>query len=342
MEITQKVREMTGIAPDTIPYSDLVEAEEPVVLKGVLGDWPLVKAGLESAETAMAYMQGFDAGRQVVMYTLPYEANGRLFYTEDMSGPNYQPVQASFNDFLDAVRGQLGQPEPLTHYIGSRDANMYFPGLRDENDLPLGHPMFEHGNLLVSVWMGSKSTAAAHYDVSHNLACCMVGKRRFTLFPPEAVHCLYPGPLEPTPGGQVLTMVDFKNPDLEKYPRFEEAVAMGQVADIEPGDILYFPALWWHQVEALAPFNIMVNYWWNDVPLHIDDPQSSLMMAMLSLRDRPEQEKKAWQEIFNYYVFGDADTVRDHLPEHTHGALGPMDAMTARRLRAQILRSLNR
>jgi len=63
---------------------------------------------------------------------------------------------------------------------------------------------------------------------------------------------------------------------------------------------------------------------------------------LLSLRDRPEQEKRAWRAVFDYYVFGPADRAGAHLPEAARGNLGPMDEMKARRLRALLLRKLNR
>jgi hypothetical protein len=202
--------------------------------------------------------------------------------------------------------------------------------------------MFADNRPLMSIWIGNRTVASAHFDMTHNLACCMVGRRRFSLFPPEQVHNLYPGPLDPTPGGQAITMVDFAAPDFERYPRFREALAAGQVADIEPGDVLFYPAMWWHHVQALDSFNAMINYWWTTTPRFMDSPQTTLMHALLSLRDRPPQEKSAWRELFNYYVFGEAGRAAEHLPEHARGNLGPMDDLKARRLRAFLIGRLNR
>jgi hypothetical protein len=129
-----------------------------------------------------------------------------------------------------------------------------FPGLRAENDLGLD-PMFGAEPPIVSIWIGNRTTASAHYDMSNNIACLRGGHRRFTLFPPDQVANLYPGPLEPTPGGQVVSMVDFAIRISIAIPRFAEALAAGQVAELEPGDVLFYPALWWHHVEALDPFN---------------------------------------------------------------------------------------
>jgi hypothetical protein len=178
--------------------------------------------------------------------------------------------------------------------------------------------------------------------MSNNIACCLVGRRRFALFPPEQIENLYPGPLEPTPGGQVVTMTDIDAPDFERFPRLREALAAGEVAELEPGDALFYPAMWWHQVNALEPFNVMINYWWNTSPQYMDTPQNALLHALLCLRDRPEQEKRAWRAMFDYYVFGPADRAGAHLPEAARGSLAPMDEMKARRLRAWLLQRLNR
>ncbi|MBW8881588.1 MAG: cupin-like domain-containing protein, partial [Asticcacaulis sp.] len=193
-----------------------------------------------------------------------------------------------------------------------------------------------------SLWIGSRTTATAHYDMSHNIAVCAAGRRRFALFRAEQVENLYPGPLEPTPGGQVVSMVDFRNPDFERYPRFREALASAQVAELEPGDVLFYPALWWHHVEALAPFNVLANFWWNTTPAYMDTPMNAMLLALLSVRDRPQAEKESWRAMFDYYVFAPADKAGAHLPEHAQGPLGPMTEMTARRLRATLLNKLNR
>jgi hypothetical protein len=74
----------------------------------------------------------------------------------------------------------------------------------------------------------------------------------------------------------------------------------------------------------------------------MDTPQNTLMHALLSLRDRPQQEKRAWRAVFDYYVFGPAERAGEHLPEAARGNLGPMDEMKARRLRTLLMRKLNR
>jgi ribosomal protein L16 Arg81 hydroxylase len=137
-------------------------------------------------------------------------------------------------------------------------------------------------------------------------------------------------------------MTNINEPDFKRFPRLREALDAGEVADLEPGDVLFYPTMWWHEVEARDSFNVMVNYWWNTSPEFIDTPQNTLLHALLSLRDRPEQEKRAWRAVFDYYVFGEADRAAAHLPEAARGNLAPMDELKARRLRALLLRRLNR
>jgi hypothetical protein len=341
-EAAHKVREMEGVVPGRIPYDALMAAQQPVILKGVARDWPLVRRGLESPEAAIAYLLSFYGGKPVVAYRGAHEIGGRFFYDDALTGLNFEAGRMPLDEFLASVVAHLDDERPPSFYIGSTDVDVWLPGLRGANDLVLGHDMFESNPPLVGIWIGNRTMAAAHYDMSHNIACNMVGRRRFTLYPPEQVHNLYPGPLEPTPGGQVVSMVDPRAPDLELYPRFAEARAAALVAELEPGDLLFYPALWWHQVEALDGFNVMINYWWNTSPAFMDTPQNTLLHALLSLRDRPEPEKQAWRELFDYYVFGPAGRAGAHLPEHARGNLGELDELKARRLRAYLINRLNR
>ncbi len=331
----------TVSSPRDIPFDEILRAQRPTVFKGLARDWPLVRRGLESPEQAMAHIAAFTAGQRVVAYRGAPEIKGRFFYDEAMTGLNFQAGRAPLEEVLDEIRRHLDDDAAPSLYVGSTDLDAYLPGFRQHNDLGLDSTVLG-GDPLVSIWLGNRTVAAAHYDMSNNIACCLVGRRRFTLFPPDQVHNLYPGPLEPTPGGQAVSMVDFDAPDYERFPRFRQAEEAAQVAELEPGDVLVYPALWWHQVEALDAFNVLVNYWWNTSPGFMDTPMNTLLHGLLSLRDRPDFEKRAWRELFDYYLFGPADRPAAHLAEAARGDLGPMDERKSRRLRAYLLNRLNR
>ena len=322
----------------------LIAGDRPVVVKGLAADWPMVARGRDGAASAIAYLKSFDAGRPVVGFTGPPAIGGRFFYTDGITALNFAASRVGLSDFLDRIATAPDQTagEGDSFYVGSTDLDTYLPGFRADNDLGLDPAALDGATPMVGIWIGNRTVAATHYDMSNNIACCLVGRRRFTLFPPDQVANLYPGPLEPTPGGQVVSMVDLRAPDLARYPHFADALAAAYVADLDPGDVLVYPALWWHNVEALDAVNVMVNYWWNPSPRFMDTPMNTLLHGMLSLRDRPDQEKRAWRAMFDYYIFGEADRAAAHLPPHARGPLGALDETGARRLRAQLLNRLNR
>lgn len=342
LNIEKKTKVITGYRPDNVPYEALMSANEPVILKGLVNDWALVDAGKHSDVAAMDYLKSFYNGRTVGTFWGAPDIKGRFFYNDDMMGLNFETRRSAMDEVLDHIKQHLGEQNPPVFYIGSTTIDACLPGLREHNDLVFGHDMFTHNPPLASIWIGNPSVVSAHYDAPNNIACCVAGKRRFTLFPPDQIANLYPGPLEPTPGGQAISMVDFANPDDKKYPGFRDALAVAQVAELEPGDALFYPSLWWHQVEALSPFNILINYWWNTSPKFMGTPMNVLKHALLSLRDRPEHEKQAWKHIFEYYIFGPSERAGAHLPEHARGELAPMDDVQARQLRAYLLNRLNR
>jgi hypothetical protein len=342
LETAPKTKIWAGQSAADINFAALLAANEPVILKGLASDWPLVREGLKSAQAAMTYLQQFDSGKPIVRFAGAPEIKGRFFYNTAMTGLNFVSERVGFDTFLEDVSATLSVADAPSYYIGSTDIDVHFPGLEESNRLPLSEPMFQAHRPLASIWIGNRTIASAHYDMSNNIACCVVGRRRFTLFPPDQIGNLYPGPLEPTPGGQVVSMVDFAKPDLESHPRFADAAAAAQIADLEPGDVLFYPALWWHHVAALDPFNVLINYWWNTSAPFMDSPQNTLLHGLLSLRDRPTAEKAAWHALFDYYVFGDADTPAKHLPEHIRGSLAQMDDISSRRLRAMVMNKLNR
>lgn len=342
MPVTERQTRAIEVRPgEPVCYQDWVDAGEPVILKGYAREWPLVQAGKVSSEKAMEYLSGYSVRKPVTFYEGAPDMGGRFAYNEDITAFNFSSGRIPFEDFFERVKEQKG-PDGDYLYVGSTTLDEYFPGIREENDLNLSDPALQNHPPLVSIWMGNRTIASAHYDLVNNIACCAVGRRRFTLFPPEQITNLYPGPLEPTPGGQVVSMVDFRNPDLDRYPRFARAIEAAQVAELEAGDVLVYPSMWWHNVEGLDNFNVLINYWWNTAPRHLDTPQNTLLHALLSLRDRPEFEKRAWRALFDYYIFGDPEVPRAHLPEHAQGPLAPMDEVVSRRLRAQLLKKLNR
>lgn len=332
----ERVREVAGIDPQAMA-EDVLTSTEPVVLKGLVAHWPAVRAGLESVAAGTAYLRAFYRDATVGAWIGPPEIDGRFFYNDDLSGLNFQPQRLKLGAVLDEIERHHGSARPPAVYVGSTTVDTCLPGFRAGNDLAL-----DGRQALMSIWIGNRTRVAAHYDLPDNLACVVAGHRRFTLFPPGEIDNLYVGPLDFTPAGQSISLVDLARPDLVKFPKFALALARARVADLEPGDAIFIPSMWWHQVEALDGFNVLVNYWWRQSPDHMDTPMNALMMALLSVRDLPQEQREAWRRIFDHYVFAAGEHTAGHIPPSARGSLSPLDPDAARVLRARLLRSLNR
>ena len=314
----------------------LKTAREPFVIRGLVADWPLVKAGLESSASARAYLLELRRDRAFTVNIGQPGAGERLFYDESMA-MNFRTGRGSLDDIFAGIDANEGRPDAPAIYLSSVDVNDYFDGLHDANHVDLGER-----EPIESIWIGTRTRIAAHNDFPDNLACCAVGRRRFTLFPPDQFANLYVGPIDNTPAGRPVSMVDLHDPDFARFPHFREALKVARIAELEPGDAIFIPSMWWHHVEALEPFNVLVNYWWRDTPRFLGQPQDALNHAILAIRDLPDDEKQLWRALFDFYVFGDPRAAAEHIPAGARGILAPLDAETAGRIRANLLRSLSR
>lgn len=306
----------------------------PTVFRGLVADWPLVKAAKTSPEQGRDYLKQWANNNPVQAFQAPAEVKGRFFYNDNLDGFNFTPKNTTVNDVLDEILATQPLPNASSLYLGSASINHVLPGMREHNDIP------QLQNVpLVSIWAGTQSRIAAHFDVPDNLACCIAGKRRFTLFPPDQLNNLYVGPLDYTPAGQPASLVDFYQPDFQRFPKFEQALAHCFVVELNPGDAIYIPSMWWHHVEGLHPFNVLINYWWRQVPDFMGTPLDALNHAILSIRDLPHAQREAWQNMFEHYVFSQPDT--EHIPASKKGVLNPLNETTARQLRANLINKLN-
>ena len=342
LNIENRTRVVHGLSPCTIP-ADVIQSKEPLILKQLVSDWPIVKAGQESDRSVMDYLCGFYNGRPTIVCKLEPEANGRLFYNDKLTRLGYSSYKGRIDETLEAIYKGLKDEKPHGYYIASNIICTHLPGLREDNDIEVPRPIDDRLNSeTVSIWVGTATVASCHYDALDNIACCVAGKRRFTLFPPDQISNLYPGPLEPTPGGQVISLVDFDKPNFEQFPKFSEAISNAQVAELEPGDALFLPSMWWHQVQSLAPFNILINYWWTDAPRYMTSGMNALYAAMLGIRDKPQHEREAWKHVFDYYIFNGSDSATSQIPDDAQGLLADLDELNARKLRALLINKLNR
>ena len=333
----QAVATAAGASPQARLDHALAHATQPWCVPGLVAHWPLVQAGRQSPHALSDHLRSFYRGATVDAWLGEATIQGRFFYNPDFTGFNFQRQRLRLDSVLDALLAQLDTPQPPALYVGSTTLDTCLPGLREANPLDLGPR-----DPLVSLWLGNRTRIAAHQDLPDNLACVAAGRRRVTLFPPDQVGALYIGPLDLTPAGQAISLVDFAQPDAERFPRFAQALQHAQVAELGPGDALFIPSMWWHHIEALEPFNLLINCWWRDTPAHMDSPMNALLHALMSVRDLPPAQRQAWAALFQHYVFdADAQTAA-HIPAAAQGLLAPLTDTSQRVLRARLLKHLNR
>lgn len=314
---------------------EIAEPCQPVVLRGLVRECPATVANTTSRGAMLAYLARFDAGRTAEAFVGDPAIAGRYHYAADLAGFNFTRETLAFGDALTRIAAAADAPEQPSIYIGSLPTEAYLPGFAEDNRLAI-----LPADVRPRIWLGTASSVACHYDTFDNLACVVAGNRRFKLYPPDAIGDLYVGPIDHTMAGQPVSLAAGIAPGDPRYPRFEAARARALVVDLAAGDALYLPKLWWHSVEATAPFNVLVNYWWDGFSSGPDAPYTTMLLAMIGIAERPEPERAAWRAFFDHYVFRPDGHPLAHLPEAQHGILGPVRGGNYGRIRALVMKLL--
>jgi hypothetical protein len=316
---------------------EILPGHEPVVLRGLVAGWPAVRAGRESPQAMASYLRSFDTGASAdTMFGDP-SIDGKFFYNDELTGHNFQRRPQRIVDSLDRLLALLEDPAPPSLYVGAVPTPSSLPAFTRDNSIDL-----VAANVAPRVWIGNRVTVQTHYDISYNIACVVAGRRRFTLFPPEQLENLYVGPLEFTLAGQPISMARLDRPDFERFPRFREALTHARTAELEPGDALFIPYMWWHHVESRERFNVLVNYWWDDTPAWQGSAFEALLHGILAVKSLPPGKRDIWRKMFEHYVFQDGGDPVAHLTQRQRGIQGPASPQLADIIRAQLVHTLSR
>ncbi len=98
-----------------------------------------------------------------------------------------------------------------------------------------------------------------------NLLVQVTGRKKVVLFSPRDATNLYLH-------GDKSQVLDIDTPDLSVYPRF--ASAQRHECYLEPGDVLFIPALWFHNVVALD-FGVAINIFWRQLDAKFYDSKDT-------------------------------------------------------------------
>ena len=296
--------------------NEIQPLHRPAVLRGLGRDWPIVTQAVESDRALADYIEAFEPGRPVKAFFGDPDIGGRFFYNEDLTGFNFRRRELPLAELLGTLRRHESDASPPAVYAGAVQLTGRLEALHEANRHELLDADREQ---LVSIWIGNRGRTATHWDLPQNIACVVGGQRRFTLFPPEQLANLYIGPVDFTLAGQPVSLVDLHAPDLERYPRFAQALEAAQTALLEPGDAIYVPSMWFHHVENLSTLGVLLNFWWRDSMPHMFTPLFTIYHALLSIRDLPANERECWRRMFDHYIFDADEDPMAHVPEHARG-----------------------
>ena len=313
-----------------VALDEILARAQPLVLRGLCRQWPLVEMARRSDTAFAQELARHDNGTPVDALLIAPDANGVIGYDATMTAFNYEHFRVSVTEVLQrlAAYSRVGQTRGVA--MQSALISACLPGLLDAHRVKFLDPSVQP-----RLWIGNRVTTPAHFDSYHNIAVVACGRRRFTLFPPEQIGNLYVGPLDFAPTAAAMSLPLLDAADDPRWPRLVEALAHAQVAELEPGDAIYVPPVWWHNVASLEQLNALVNFWWRTTAFesHVAEPGlNALMHCLLAFKWMPPAERDAWRAVIDHYVFGDTDAAA-HIPAERRGVLGPLTPEIEARLR---------
>jgi len=338
MKLYRAIAEYTNLSSEQF-FEQIVPAQKPIVIRGFVKNWPLAVAGQKTPSAFTEYLNKFYQGKKAQMVVAPPAANKRFYYNDELTGVNFLSGEERIDLFLGRLLELIDRDVYPAISMQSAFIDDIFPGMAADN------PCEFFSDVAARLWVGNEGIVNTHYDGSDNVACVVAGRRRFVLFPPEQTANLYPGPLNFTPAGAPTSLVDINAPDLERYPQYKDALARAYSVELEPGDAIFIPMLWWHHVESLEKVNALVNYWWNgsSAPKSVSPtPIDSLNIALLAMRDFNQKQRDAWRSMFDHYLFKQGVNPTSYIPEHQQHILGNLSDDYVREIKDYFITKLQK
>ncbi|POR33997.1 Transcription factor jumonji/aspartyl beta-hydroxylase [Tolypocladium paradoxum] len=250
--------------PSPLEFMRFVSRNAPFVVRGGASSWKAVQKWNSS------YLRSALQGQTVNVAVTPYgNADSPTFSPKHDTAVLSKPHEESqpFDEFLTYVTRQETDPEfPSDSEV--RYAQTQNDNLRDEyltlfpdaqKDIPFARIALQKSPDAVNLWIGnSKSVTAAHKDNFENVFVQILGRKHFVLLPPLCHSCMNEKLLPPATyvrEGQGLSLhldlgaepVPFATWDPDD-PQTNATPLSGYArplrVTLEPGDMLYLPAMW--------------------------------------------------------------------------------------------------
>ena len=323
------IAELENVTPEQFK-DDIRSKAEPVILRGAIKHWPVLAH--KDAESLFAYLKTLDTQKLQPTYIGKDGIKGKFNYEPDLRRQNYEQIPESLSSALDRL---LNSTSTDGIYAQSLSVQDHIPGFIKDHPFDLVPETTQP-----RVWIGTQTTVQTHFDTNENIACAVLGEREVTIFPPDQLAGLYPGPLEVAPGGVMVSLTSLDNPDFKAHPRFEETLKTARRATLKPGDAIYIPYGWWHHIRALSSLNMLVNYWWTDQKAMLSNPHAAMFHAMMCFHHLSPEQAKTWQNMFAHFVFQKNGDPMAHVEESAKGILGGVKARDRKRAIYTMMKTL--
>jgi hypothetical protein len=223
---------------DARAFRRAAEQGLPFLVEGAARNWPL------TGVTPMALREQYG--------DLPVRARVGD-YIATAFAPDRAMQDMLLRDYLDVTEHWTG---PLPPYVG----NLELRALNRQCHWPTWFDKMGPARF----WIGPAGTVTPlHCDFDDNIFAQLLGVKRITLAPPHHDEFLYVREASALLFG---SPVDPEAPDYERYPLARQATIVDCL--VHPGDLMYVPAGWYHQVRALS-FSLSANRWARGVPLAV-------------------------------------------------------------------------
>ena len=169
---------------------DILSSIEPVVIRGIVKDWPLVAKAREGIQKISEYLLCYYENDRIIAFASKPELGKKFTYGSNDNQMSFEKLESTLDLILETISESSKSVNSGTVYMGSTTLDYVLPGLDKDNNLSIGD-----ANPLKSIWVGNQTIVPPHYDVPDNIAFVCAGTRKFTLFPPSQLKNMYVGPL---------------------------------------------------------------------------------------------------------------------------------------------------
>jgi jumonji domain-containing protein 7 len=225
--------------------SEFFAQGQPAIITDALTDWQIETRWTPEALARTARDRRIVSSRA---------GDGRYRFAPSDEGSRSNVFETSEIEFGEAARRLLDPGDGDTVYVMQQSIPEKLPELLGHVVVP---PWIAGQQNAINLWFGRRTATQLHFDHSNNFFAQLYGNKEFTLFAPADSEHLYP--YHHDSATSHLSYVDLDEPRLDKYPNFARATA--DRFTMQPGELLFLPAFWWHHVRA-SGVAVSVNFWW--------------------------------------------------------------------------------